>query len=148
MARSDGADEYSEACAYARRIALAPTRGELRRLLAQAVVSAKGHGLSVRDDDVVITYDNEFGPTCGVDEQLEGMCMPDWAAVAAHAVRGALALAGDPAKYVPRIRPTVTLTPEEDSDVVRRVTLAFRPGRKLAERLAKAAAAIEEEVRS
>ena len=137
-ARASHEDEYAEACACARKIAGAEPGDELCRAFAQAIVTAKGHELTVWNDMVVLTYENEFGPTCGVDDQIERMDMCGWADVAGYSVEGALALAGDPAKRVPPVYPTVTLTPEEGSSIVRRVTLSFRLPKRLHARLAKA----------
>lgn len=136
--RAAADEEYGDACACARRIACSEPGDDLCRAFADAVVTALGHDVTAWDDVVSITYRNEFGPTCGVDEQIEHMGIADWACVAGYAVALALVRGGEPARRVPRIHPAVTLAPECDSDVVRAVTLVFRLPKRLHGRLARA----------
>lgn len=131
-------EEYADACACARRIACAEPGDDLCRAFADAVVTAYGHDVTAWDDVVSITYRNEFGPTCGVDEQIERMGMGGWACVAGYAVARVLGRGGESARRVPRVHPSVTLAPECDSDVIRTVTLVFRLPKRLHGRLERA----------
>ncbi len=135
---ADSPAAYERECRRARRIAAAEPGCALHMAFAEAIADANGRNVHILNGVVAMTYHNGFGPTCAVDEQIERMDMAGWAAVAANAVALVLGRAGDPIGRLPSVRPTVALTPEEDSDVVRQVTLLFRAKPRLLNRLVAA----------
>lgn len=126
--------EYENECRLARALAGATSKNAALRF-AEAVVGSPEHefiytsrsGACRRLYGIKVTYHNDFGPTCGVDDTVETMLMSDWIKACDRIVRLKLEKAGvDPELYdCEDHRPSVTFVPEQEDPIIHEVTLEF-----------------------
>lgn len=105
---------------------------ECASAVADAVIASfratKSHTAVVRDGKLEVSYCNEFGPTCTVDDVFERMTVADWKRVCVLVLRRLLEGIGadDVARRIrPHSWPTVTLVPEQDTPIINRVRLSM-----------------------
>lgn len=95
--------------------------------LGDALAVSREHEIVLDGESVQLTYHNEFGPTCAVDDVLERMTLVDYREACATTVTRLLDWVKGAARYrFPKGKyPTVTLVPEPDTPVINTVTLTF-----------------------
>lgn len=130
-----GGIAYGEERRAAFRIAQSePGQGaeECASAVADAVIASfratKSHTAVVRDGKLEVSYCNEFGPTCAVDDVFERMTVADWKQVCVLLLRHLLREIGEDElarKARPHSWPTVTLVPEQDTPTINRVRLSM-----------------------
>lgn len=105
---------------------------ECAAAVADAVMASAGatksHTAAVRGGKLEVSYCNEFGPTCTVDDVFERMTVADWKRVCVLVLRRLLEGIGadDVARRIrPHSWPTVTLVPEQDTPIINRVRLSM-----------------------
>ena len=105
---------------------------ECASAVADAVIASfratRSHTAVVRDGKLEVSYCNEFGPTCAVDDVFERMTVADWKRVCVLLLRHLLVGIGEDdlaRKVRPHSWPTVTLVPEQDTPVINRVRLSM-----------------------
>lgn len=105
---------------------------ECASAVADAVIASfratKSHTAVVRDGKLEVSYCNEFGPTCAVDDVFERMTIATWKQVCVLLLRHLLRGIGEDElarKARPHSWPTVTLVPEQDTPIINRVRLSM-----------------------
>ena len=105
---------------------------ECASAVADAVIASaratKSHTAVVRDGKLEVSYCNEFGPTCAVDDVFERMTVADWKRICDLLLRHLLRGIGESElarKVRPHSWPTVTLVPEQDTPIINRVRLSM-----------------------
>lgn len=112
------------------------TRETFPRLFAEAVCGSSEHnivfttktgGISGTKYGMRVTYRNDFGPTCHVDDVFETVLLSDWLKAADETVRQLLLVGGrDPKAFDwGHPRPSVTFVPECEDPVIHEVTIEF-----------------------
>ena len=112
------------------------TRETFPRLFAEAVCGSPEHnivfttktgGISGTKYGMRVTYHNDFGPTCHVDDVFETVLLSDWLKAADETVRRLLLVGGrDPKAFDwGHPRPSVTFVPEYEDPIIHEATIEF-----------------------
>lgn len=109
---------------HAARISDSAPWSSAGRRLAEAISCSRKHAVYLDGDNVILEYNNEYGPTRGVSWVIERMDMPGYKDAFDETVR---LLLGDRFSedmvYMSRY-PTVSLVPERGSPIVRKAVIS------------------------